>query len=72
MCGIFGILANKEAKVNQETINFMISLIRHRGPDAVGVFISQDLKVGLAHARLSIIDPGANSNQPFISKSKKS
>ncbi len=37
-----------------EQLKSMVAMIRHRGPDAAGVHI--DRHVGLAHARLSIID----------------
>lgn len=41
----------------------MIKTIVHRGPDAQAVTIHDGL--GLAHARLSIIDPNPISNQPM-------
>jgi asparagine synthase (glutamine-hydrolysing) len=37
-----------------ETLKNMIGVVRHRGPDETGVYL--DDRVGLAHARLSIID----------------
>ena len=42
--------------------------MRHRGPDAAGVFDVARLSCRLGHARLSIIDVDARSNQPFVSR----
>ncbi|KAF8964576.1 putative asparagine synthase [Flammula alnicola] len=33
-----------------------VSFLSHRGPDSTGIYISKDGRLGLAHARLSIID----------------
>ncbi len=41
--------------------------LRHRGPDADGLYLHGS--VGLAHRRLSIIDPAAEANQPFSDES---
>lgn len=61
MCGIAGFIgAGTEA-----TLREMITSISHRGPDYQGVFLKDN--VGLAHARLSIIDLDSRSNQPFFS-----
>lgn len=44
-----------------------IESIKHRGPDGSGVWLSSDAKVGLAHCRLSIIDPSPSGAQPLHS-----
>jgi asparagine synthase (glutamine-hydrolysing) len=54
MCGISGILKFDGSPVDRRKLGGMIAALRHRGPDASGVHISGP--VGLAHARLSIID----------------
>jgi asparagine synthase (glutamine-hydrolysing) len=55
MCGIAGILdPGLETPALTETLRRMIGMVRHRGPDGFGFY--QEAKVGLAHARLSIID----------------
>ena len=54
MCGIVGLANWSDEPVDPELLWRMIGEIRHRGPDADGVFV--DESVGLAHARLSIID----------------
>ena len=50
MCGIGGMLGNPDDAV----LNRMNSLQQHRGPDASDVWLDED--VGLAHARLAIVD----------------
>ncbi len=54
MCGFAG-LARREARgVAPGTLQRMAAAIRHRGPDGFG--LHADERVGLAHARLSVID----------------
>ncbi len=55
MCGIAGIChTDGPDGVSLKTLKNMISVVRHRGPDETGIYL--DDRVGLAHARLSIID----------------
>ncbi|HEY7865749.1 MAG TPA: asparagine synthase (glutamine-hydrolyzing) [Psychromonas sp.] len=55
MCGIAGVFdLQKNFRVERKTLQRMIQTIDHRGPDGQGFYL--DEKVGLAHARLSIID----------------
>jgi asparagine synthase (glutamine-hydrolysing) len=55
MCGIAGILKAPGAEpVSLDALNGMIAMLRHRGPDEYGYY--RDERVGLGHARLSIID----------------
>src|SRR5580658_2192526 len=54
MCGIAGLLNADGNAAEPDVLLRMISMLRHRGPDAAGVHV--DRNVGLAHARLSIID----------------
>jgi len=54
MCGICGSLQVGNVAVDPNLLQRMISAIRHRGPDDCGIYI--DARVGLGHARLSIID----------------
>ncbi|MBX4210354.1 asparagine synthase (glutamine-hydrolyzing) [Candidatus Parcubacteria bacterium] len=59
MCGIAGFVGQG----TQENLNEMLERIRHRGPDDQGIYFGRD--VGLAHARLSIIDISAAGHQPM-------
>ena len=52
MCGIAGFVNNQKDK--KEIIKKMNDRIIHRGPDAEGFYIDDD--VALGHRRLSIID----------------
>lgn len=55
MCGIAGIVnLGHQKPISSDLLNNMISIQRHRGPDQTGAYL--DESIGLAHARLSIID----------------
>lgn len=55
MCGIAGILnLTANPPPDRALLADMIAAVRHRGPDGYGFYADAD--VGLAHARLSIID----------------
>jgi asparagine synthase (glutamine-hydrolysing) len=55
MCGIAGILSLGSAALpRDEELSAMIRQLHHRGPDGVGTYRAG--RIGLAHARLSIID----------------
>jgi asparagine synthase (glutamine-hydrolysing) len=61
MCGIAGIIGPNN---NQFSISSMLERIKHRGPD--GLFYWDSNNINLAHARLSIIDLSTDANQPMI------
>ena len=68
MCGIGGFLVAPTAATRNELearLWAMIATLRHRGPDDEGVWT--DGRAGLAHARLSIIDPSPAGHQPMSS-----
>ena len=54
MCGIAGIVDFESASPSEQILRRMLAVIRHRGPDAFGIYTGE--QAGLAHARLSIID----------------
>jgi asparagine synthase (glutamine-hydrolysing) len=56
MCGIAGILSLRDGiePPSLDQLSLMAGALRHRGPDAFGVY--RDSRAGLGHARLSIID----------------
>ena len=68
MCGIAGILASRNGKVDPCQLQHMIDMIRHRGPDECGIYTGPGF--GLAHARLSIIDLNTGQ-QPMHSEDGK-
>ena len=67
MCGIAGVLNLGDGLPPPElaTLITMIGALRHRGPDEFGVY--RDDRVGLGHARLSIIDL-ATGQQPLANE----
>ena len=69
MCGIAGIRRLDGAPVDEPLLSAMIGSMVHRGPDANGIWSCHD--VGLAHCRLSIIDPGSSA-QPMASADRRS
>ncbi len=63
MCGIAGIMTAENAPpVDFAELCTMIAMLEHRGPDGYGLY--RDARIGLAHARLSIIDL-ASGDQPL-------
>lgn len=63
MCGIAGYFQFNKQEIDPAIIGRMTEAMRHRGPDAEGVFIKDGIALG--HRRLSIIDLSEKSNQPF-------
>jgi len=59
MCGIAGMIQLG----GERLVRAGVEAMRHRGPDAQDVQVRGRAVIG--HARLSIIDPGPRSNQPF-------
>ena len=71
MCGIIGNLKknNPIEKIDLELFSSLTNLMRKRGPDNKGFFLSDNKKIYLGHLRLSIIDLSNNASQPMISNS---
>lgn len=69
MCGIAGIVGLKEKEVANNKILLMTESLKHRGPDATGVFVDDEIALG--HLRLSIIDLSESANQPFFGASNR-
>ncbi len=69
MCGIVGAISS-EKLINRAELQRAAEAIKHRGPDAQGIWFSDDGCIGLAHRRLSVIDLQASANQPMISEDK--
>ncbi len=62
MCGISGIVGES---CSAERLNAMVEILRHRGPDDEGTWVSPGGKAGLGHDRLSIIDLSEAGHQPM-------
>lgn len=69
MCGIIAVFPKtKASEKHRETALKMAKIIRHRGPDASGIY--SDKKALLLHERLSIVDVEKGA-QPLIDKDTK-
>lgn len=64
MCGIVGFTNNIDN--TDEVLEKMMDRIRHRGPDAEGKYIDDDIALG--HRRLSIIDISSSGDQPIFNE----
>ena len=64
MCGIVGFTNN--ISNSDEVLGKMMDRIKHRGPDAYGKFIDDDIALG--HRRLSIIDVSSSGDQPIFNE----
>jgi asparagine synthase (glutamine-hydrolysing) len=70
MCGIAGFLDPKRRSGDNALKALAASMagaLRHRGPDAQGVWVDADAGAALGHARLSIIDLSEAGAQPMHS-----
>ena len=64
MCGIVGFTNNISDP--DEVLGKMMDRIKHRGPDAYGKYIDDDIALG--HRRLSIIDVSSSGDQPIFNE----
>lgn len=69
MCGIVALYSRREP-VAPAVLERATKRLHHRGPDGQGYWISRDGRVGLGHARLSIIDL-ATGDQPISSEDER-
>lgn len=68
MCGLGG-MATLCSVPDERALHRMTHALAHRGPDSEGITISGN--VGLAHTRLSIVEPTAAGNQPMWDRTKR-
>jgi asparagine synthase (glutamine-hydrolysing) len=66
MCGICGLI-DRHGNISRPLVERMTEIMRHRGPDAGGVWLNERATVALGNRRLAILDLDPRSNQPFIS-----
>ena len=64
MCGIVGF--TNRINDSDAVLGKMMDRIRHRGPDAEGKYIDEDIALG--HRRLSIIDISSQGDQPIFNE----
>jgi len=63
MCGIAGIWSKVGVPIAREKLCVMLSSLKHRGPDAEGIWNICNLALG--YRRLKILDLSDAANQPF-------
>ena len=66
MCGIVAMYSSREP-ISADSLERATLRLNHRGPDGQKTWVSDDRRVGLGHARLSIIDL-ATGDQPIASE----
>ena len=69
MCGIVAVYSRRDP-ISPATIERATRALWHRGPDGQKQWISRDCRVGLGHARLSIIDL-STGDQPISSEDNR-
>ncbi len=69
MCGIVAVFSRRE-RIADSVIERATGSLHHRGPDGRRHWISSDRRVGLGHARLSIIDL-KTGDQPIASEDER-
>jgi asparagine synthase (glutamine-hydrolysing) len=68
MCGIAAFFSSGKC-ISTEMLRRATTTLHHRGPDSQGIWLSPNLRVGLGHARLSIIDL-TTGDQPIANEDK--
>lgn len=66
MCGIVAICAHR-GRAERRDVERALGALRHRGPDGLGVYVTEDARVALGHARLAVMDPGGGA-QPIANE----
>jgi asparagine synthase (glutamine-hydrolysing) len=69
MCGINGIISLNNQLVTESSLQEMMQLQKHRGPDDEGLFVDEN--VGLGFVRLSILDLSSAGHQPMHSADQR-
>lgn len=67
MCGICGMVGKS---IDQALLTRMTAVIRHRGPDDGGVYVSPDGRAGLGNRRLAIQDLSSAGHMPMSNAGK--
>ncbi|MDO6487706.1 asparagine synthase (glutamine-hydrolyzing) [Colwellia sp. 6_MG-2023] len=65
MCGILGKI-NFNGTIDKDRFKAMRDTMPYRGPDSNGLWFDDEEKIGLAHLRLSILDPTPAGHQPRV------
>ncbi|MBI5625208.1 MAG: asparagine synthase (glutamine-hydrolyzing) [Elusimicrobia bacterium] len=66
MCGIAGVWSVR-GPTDPAALRRMAASLRHRGPDDTGIWTDPSAGIGLAHARLAVLDLSPTGCQPMTS-----
>ncbi|WP_130836626.1 asparagine synthase (glutamine-hydrolyzing) [Lachnoclostridium sp. Marseille-P6806] len=68
MCGIAGYISKEH--IDPQILVRMADRLARRGPDGSGYYYDSDAgcEIGIAHRRLSVMDPSENGSQPMVSE----
>lgn len=69
MCGIAGLFLPSQAKIVKADLDAMLGVMRHRGPNGTGNFISKNGRFQAGFVRLAIIDL-ETGGQPIVEKNE--
>ena len=69
MCGIAAFFSSGK-RISAERLKRATNTLHHRGPDSQGAWLSPNQRVGLGHARLSIIDL-TTGDQPIANEDER-
>lgn len=69
MCGIVAMFS-KQAPITAIAVERATRQLSHRGPDRQSIWLSESKRVGLGHARLSIIDL-ETGDQPIANEDER-
>jgi len=69
MCGI-AVFFSTNKRISVERLKRATNSLHHRGPDSQGIWLSPTQRVGLGHARLSIIDL-STGDQPIANEDER-
>src|SRR6266542_3223338 len=69
MCGLAGLFSALGADRARESVEVMLQVQRHRGPDSAGIWCGtvHGMDIGLGLRRLKILDLSDAANQPMLS-----
>src|ERR1700751_4510623 len=65
MCGIAGIWHLNGENLSAAKLKSFTNSMSHRGPDGEGIYIDENVQLGLGHRRLSILDLSDAGAQPM-------
>ena len=65
VCGIVGIWNLNKDPINTKVLDKFTDSLAHRGPDGRGIFVDDEVNMGLGHRRLSILDLSNAGKQPM-------